>query len=192
MSGFQMVQVDLAVAKEEIHNLLNAIETESMRGKPEPFVFFFHQQLQSYNWFKGGEEWDSAKAQLLADNRVEHKSTFRDVWKSAAGHSYNALYHQFTQEGDVEHSQNSIMMMAFRSRTLPCTLLYIEFVPITDSEYDKLEKQYTIRCAAGGECVASGLSLCCSRCKVALYCSVACQRKHWPLHKPVCNNDDQQ
>jgi hypothetical protein len=192
MSGFQMVQIDLVAAKEEIKTSLNLIEQRHMKGEPTPFVFFFHQQLQSFSWFKGGEEWESAKAQLVADNRVEHKCTFRDVWKSDAGHCYNALYHQFTRPGELEQSQNSAMMVAFRSRLVPCTLLYIELVPITDAEYAKLEKQYEIRCAIGGECVASGLSLCCSRCKVALYCSTACQRKHWPLHKQECKNDNQQ
>jgi hypothetical protein len=28
----------------------------------------------------------------------------------------------------------------------------------------------------------------CSACKTALYCSVACQRKHWKVHKPECQN----
>jgi hypothetical protein len=29
----------------------------------------------------------------------------------------------------------------------------------------------------------------CSACKTALYCSVACQRKHWKVHKPECQNN---
>ena len=26
----------------------------------------------------------------------------------------------------------------------------------------------------------------CSQCRVARYCGVACQRAHWPAHKPEC------
>mmetsp|Transcript_2814 Transcript_2814/g.5938 ORF Transcript_2814/g.5938 Transcript_2814/m.5938 type:complete len:342 (-) Transcript_2814:149-1174(-) len=26
----------------------------------------------------------------------------------------------------------------------------------------------------------------CTRCKASVYCSAACQRQHWPTHKPVC------
>jgi hypothetical protein len=29
----------------------------------------------------------------------------------------------------------------------------------------------------------------CAACKTALYCSVACQRKHWKVHKPECQNN---
>ncbi|TFK66411.1 ankyrin [Pluteus cervinus] len=28
----------------------------------------------------------------------------------------------------------------------------------------------------------------CGRCKVARYCSVECQRKHWKAHKPICQS----
>ena len=28
--------------------------------------------------------------------------------------------------------------------------------------------------------------LVCAQCNVAFYCNKACQRKHWPKHKPVC------
>ena len=28
---------------------------------------------------------------------------------------------------------------------------------------------------------------CCSRCKLAIYCNVECQRAHWKEHKPHCN-----
>ncbi|KAJ7840208.1 hypothetical protein B0H14DRAFT_2785817 [Mycena olivaceomarginata] len=27
----------------------------------------------------------------------------------------------------------------------------------------------------------------CSKCRVAMYCSVECQRRDWPVHKPLCN-----
>lgn len=31
-----------------------------------------------------------------------------------------------------------------------------------------------------------GVLLQCSRCRSIKYCSVACQRKDWPIHKPAC------
>jgi len=36
-------------------------------------------------------------------------------------------------------------------------------------------------------------SLRCSQCRTALYCGRECQLKHWPVHKNICqdsNNDD--
>ena len=31
----------------------------------------------------------------------------------------------------------------------------------------------------------------CSRCNAVWYCSPECQRKHWTIHKPVCNSEFQ-
>jgi hypothetical protein len=30
----------------------------------------------------------------------------------------------------------------------------------------------------------------CSKCRTALYCSRACQLKHWPVHKNVCQDSN--
>ena len=30
----------------------------------------------------------------------------------------------------------------------------------------------------------------CSKCRTALYCSRACQLKHWPMHKNVCQDSN--
>lgn len=34
--------------------------------------------------------------------------------------------------------------------------------------------------------LVSGVSSCCSACKVARYCGKGCQRQHWQQHKPAC------
>eukprot|EP00727_Mastigamoeba_balamuthi_P011333 m51a1_g6822 hypothetical protein (296) ;mRNA; f:14950-15837 len=36
-------------------------------------------------------------------------------------------------------------------------------------------------------CLAPSAPLRCSRCRGSVYCSAACQRAHWPLHKRLCN-----
>ena len=33
-------------------------------------------------------------------------------------------------------------------------------------------------------------SLRCSRCRTALYCSKACQKKHWKVHKNICEDSN--
>ena len=38
---------------------------------------------------------------------------------------------------------------------------------------------------ANPDCEGQGLKTC-NRCKRLRYCSVACQRAHWPAHKPEC------
>ena len=30
----------------------------------------------------------------------------------------------------------------------------------------------------------------CSRCRIALYCGTACQLKHWPAHKNICQDSN--
>ena len=30
----------------------------------------------------------------------------------------------------------------------------------------------------------------CSKCRTALYCSRACQLKHWPVHKNICQDSN--
>ena len=30
----------------------------------------------------------------------------------------------------------------------------------------------------------------CSKCRTALYCSKACQLKHWPVHKNICQDSN--
>ena len=40
---------------------------------------------------------------------------------------------------------------------------------------------------SNGACVAVGANFsCCAKCKMAYYCSPACQRKGWAAHKPQC------
>ena len=41
-------------------------------------------------------------------------------------------------------------------------------------------------CTACSSCAGECASYVCSGCLSARYCSVQCQRKHWPLHKPSC------
>lgn len=35
-------------------------------------------------------------------------------------------------------------------------------------------------------CHVSGVTSRCSKCQVVYYCSAACQKKHWPMHKHLC------
>ena len=30
----------------------------------------------------------------------------------------------------------------------------------------------------------------CSKCRTALYCNRACQEKHWPVHKNICQDSN--
>ena len=50
--------------------------------------------------------------------------------------------------------------------------------------YNDIVDQYGVTCAAQG-CELSGLRRC-SRCFIVKYCGKACQRAHWPEHKPEC------
>lgn len=45
-------------------------------------------------------------------------------------------------------------------------------------------KKYCLCCGKRGKMLA------CSRCKLAWYCSAACQKVHWPEHKTYCGKTD--
>ena len=53
---------------------------------------------------------------------------------------------------------------------------------------------YQEEIARGEECdncgQASAALACCSRCRSAWFCSVACQRAYWPFHKEWCRRND--
>lgn len=52
-----------------------------------------------------------------------------------------------------------------------------------ESMWDKVKTRY---CYNTNECYKSENLRECSRCRIALYCSIECQHKHWPEHKRIC------
>jgi hypothetical protein len=186
MTSVEIPVINLEAARETIEKTLNGIEENDAESWNKGFVFFFHEKEKIFSWLLVGEEWDAEKSRLQNESALSTKSSFRDVWKSASGCFFKVIYHQFSDQKEFEHSFNSGIMMAFRNRNLPCALLYIEFSPITEKEFERLEEAYRVTCSAGSGCSASGLSLCCGRCQKALYCSAECQKKHWPVHKAQC------
>jgi hypothetical protein len=48
----------------------------------------------------------------------------------------------------------------------------------------KKQKGQCAGCGAKEETVKKMMK--CSRCEIVRYCSVACQKKHWCIHKKVC------
>ena len=61
----------------------------------------------------------------------------------------------------------------------------VDFVnPTMASNTDPVEKQ---KCCAGCQQNTQKPKRC-SRCRVVVYCSIECQRKHWPQHKIVCTS----
>ena len=50
-----------------------------------------------------------------------------------------------------------------------------------------LRKAFRIRSASCSQCGVADVALsCCSKCKLAFYCSGACQRANWAAHRPQC------
>ncbi|GFH61732.1 hypothetical protein CTEN210_18208 [Chaetoceros tenuissimus] len=52
-----------------------------------------------------------------------------------------------------------------------------------ESMFGKVKTRY---CYNTKECYKSEDLRECSRCRIALYCSIECQHKHWPEHKRIC------
>eukprot|EP01094_Clydonella_sp_ATCC50884_P011220 TRINITY_DN21015_c0_g1_i1.p1 TRINITY_DN21015_c0_g1~~TRINITY_DN21015_c0_g1_i1.p1 ORF type:complete len:416 (+),score=97.65 TRINITY_DN21015_c0_g1_i1:52-1248(+) len=57
---------------------------------------------------------------------------------------------------------------------------------LREQKFGMLHPKVCAVCAVGKDEAKGGKLLACSRCKSVRYCSAACQRKHWPEHKKLC------
>ncbi|KAJ7254726.1 hypothetical protein C8J57DRAFT_1346510 [Mycena rebaudengoi] len=59
--------------------------------------------------------------------------------------------------------------------------------PSKNSEDAKESEDGAVSHCSMEGCIFRGPMKACAHCKSAWYCSVQCQKKHWELHKPICN-----
>lgn len=167
--------------------LLNRLEQRDFGGTPTAFYFMFHPMTGQLRWIRSGAEWEDVKKSLLLQCPLRYSSSFRDVWRSEAGHCYNLLYHEFvrTDTPRQRHTASSLKLATLCNRLIPAWTLVAEMVPISEAEYVRLGAQYLVLCA-NKTCSLTGLSMFCARCKTTLYCSRKCQKEHWREHKRDC------
>jgi len=81
--------------------------------------------------------------------------------------------------GDVVDVDEAVAWSASKLYHPPEKIMNHPFVAATESPKDE------IACSANG-CDGAG-SFACNKCRVAFYCSKACQTTHWVIHAQVCN-----
>ena len=85
---------------------------------------------------------------------------------------------------DTYHADLHTLVKFFRKR-IPCSCL--------DEKYKEVKRITKVSCCNNPECsipnwkVERSKTMCCSRCRCAIYCSRKCQVANWTKHKPICD-----
>ena len=122
---------------------------------------------------------------------------FQSMYKSAAGHYYKVVYHEFYSDVRLNQTDKRLLLNVEHftrlvgGRPLFAELVLIELRSLcTPDEVTAIGTQSLRPCVNEGCTVIVGCRLHCAACRRAFYCSQACQRKHWRVHRAECGKPE--
>ncbi|TFK66409.1 ankyrin [Pluteus cervinus] len=133
---------------------------------------------------------DLAKALLEAGANVNHQNRYGETAMNGAfQHSHTGavdLLMEYKADLNIPDADGLTSMKFFLSCGPQITATVRKWLKKMNGEE---EAPLTQKRCDYEECGATDKPLKnCGRCKVARYCSVECQRKHWKAHKPMCQS----